>query len=1280
MLPEFTRTVNSFSLFRRRPFRFMSGGLSGDSIFAKIVTRFPLQIACFKIARGCLLLAAAFLIKTSARALESATQPANYIEMSWDTEAGLPYDAIKQLYQSLDGYLWVGTPQGLARFDGIRFQIFDRQNTPAFANDYVTAMAETADGSLWIGTGGGLVRLLHGEFVGYGRADGILSVGVNCLFVRKDGSLWIVGRQGITRWVNEKFVNDVVPPMPDMLGFNSALSEKDETLWFCIGPDIFRYQEGHYTRYGKEQGLPGARVLQVVRDADKKLIAVTQDGLFSLEGEAFSPMAWNNSLSSKRAGCALLDRDGNLWVGSVAGLDRVHAGTVARHDMGKGRTLGVVDTVLEDREGALWLGTSEGLHRFTDRRAYPLRSDEGGRGGLAMSLAETHDGSIWVSTWGAGVDRFGGGNSTHYDVHAPLSSDTVTAIYEAPDGTMWFGNRGSSVDRLEGDKVSTFVYASGVPSSRPVTSLFVDDDGTLLIGIDRRGLLELRDNEIIPVAGAEAWAKETVWAMHRDATGRLVVATSDGMVERSADKTFRRVNLVGIEGSVVVRDFVETKEGQWWLATDGHGLVRWDGKRARAFGTREGMVANTLLGVVEDRFGFVWVSSPRGLARILKTEFDAVAKGTSTTLNLLTFGRSDGLASGSSSGAGTPGILYASDGRLLVATTKGVAVLNPRALPLNLQPPSMAIENVRADDELLPVHEPVILKAGTRRLELRYTALSLIAPQRLRFRYRLEGLDPDWIEAGGERIAHYTSLPPGKYLFHVIASNNDGVWNNTGVTLAVVMKARFYQTLGFRLALGGLLLAIVASVYWIRVRQLKWRQRTLARANEELNARVQERTAELSRSNQELAQRESLFRLIFEHAPLGVSWHRTDLGREYHFNRAFREILALPAETLPDNSLLVELTHPDDAPQQVERERRLRAGEIDSYSAELRFLRRDGRTVWGLLAAAVVRDEKGSVVQLIGLLEDISARKHAEEELASTHRRFVETSRLAGMAEVATGVLHDVGNVLNSANVSVNVIAGGLRQSRLDGLTRIARLLQENAANLAEFLTQNPQGKRFGEYLGTLSEHLVTERKTLLQESESLQQRIEHIKEIVARQQSFAQLRGLFEKLSPAELVDEALRMNEGSLARHGVQVDRDFEPTPPMTADRHKVLQILINLIRNAKQAMRANQAGEKRMIIRLRGEAEAVRIEIADNGSGIAPDNLTEIFQHGFTTRSSGHGFGLHASANAAREMRGSLIAQSAGPGRGATFVLTLPLHRQDADGPSRAKLTLERTVPVP
>ena len=311
-------------------------------------------------------------------------------------------------------------------------------------------------------------------------------------------------------------------------------------------------------------------------------------------------------------------------------------------------------------------------------------------------------------------------------------------------------------------------------------------------------------------------------------------------------------------------------------------------------------------------------------------------------------------------------------------------------------------------------------------------------------------------------------------------------------------------------------------------------------------------------------------------------------------------------------------------------------------------------------ASTVTAGPAGNAESPRAAKQKFSERAHleADAEIARLRDELKLVSRQAGMAEVATGTLHNVGNVLTSINVSAALVTNRLRQSRVFNLSKALLLLRDHSSNLASFLTEDPKGKVLPAYLETLADHLAAEQSEILLEMDNLNRNLEHVKEIVGMQQSYAKLSGVLETLLPADLVQDALRMNLGAFERHGVMIIRQFENVPPVTVDKHKVLQVLVNLMRNAKYAMDEFGPPEKRLTVSVASRgAGKVAISVSDNGIGITSENLALIFSHGFTTKRDGHGFGLNSGLRAARELGGNLTAFSEGIGKGATFCLELP-----------------------
>ena len=419
----------------------------------------------------------------------------------------------------------------------------------------------------------------------------------------------------------------------------------------------------------------------------------------------------------------------------------------------------------------------------------------------------------------------------------------------------------------------------------------------------------------------------------------------------------------------------------------------------------------------------------------------------------------------------------------------------------------------------------------------------------------------------------------------------------------------------------------------------------------EMLSRIQSQDAALSLSQQKM---EALINSLD-----GIVWEREPGSFRFTFiSRQSESILGYaPQAWLDQPNFWNEKLHPQDAAKAIHAVHDL-AARGQPYTCEYRMVAADGRTVW-IRESGTVLVENGQPLALRGILLDITRRKQDADQLDKLNRKLIDTSRQAGMAEVATGVLHNVGNVLNSVSVAATVVGDRLRHSKLTNLRRATDLLRQQNGQLVDFLTTDPKGKVLPGYLCTMTDQMADEQVKLIARMDALAQNIEHIKEIVAMQQSYAKVSGAYEQLSAADLVEDALRINLAAFDRHGIELTRQFEPNlPTVCVDRHKVLQILINVLRNAKYAMEGLERNAKRLSIQIGPAApDKVKISIRDNGIGIPEDHLTRIFQHGFTTKKDGHGFGLHSGANAAREMGGSLIAHSDGPGQGAVLTLELP-----------------------
>ncbi|MFI4889186.1 MAG: ATP-binding protein [Steroidobacterales bacterium] len=417
--------------------------------------------------------------------------------------------------------------------------------------------------------------------------------------------------------------------------------------------------------------------------------------------------------------------------------------------------------------------------------------------------------------------------------------------------------------------------------------------------------------------------------------------------------------------------------------------------------------------------------------------------------------------------------------------------------------------------------------------------------------------------------------------------------------------------------------------------------------------------AEINTERQRRAELETLsvrFRVATRAARAGV-YELTRDGLDLWWSDSMFELYAQSAQTFqPTIASWLELIHPDDR-QSAQTAISSAMSDHSQLRSQYRILRPDGSVCHIASLAAVVTDSASTSPRLVGIDLDITERVGAEDRERQLQQQLRDASRQAGMAEIATNVLHNIGNVLNSVNISASVVSDKVRNSKSALLGKVAALLHEHASDLGTFITTDERGKFLPVYLAELSEQLMLDQGNMLQELDFLRKNVEHIKEIVVMQQSYSKLVGVPEKLTVASLVDDALRMNAGAFTRHGVSVKCDYENVPEIVAEKHKILQILINLLRNAKYACEASEKTDKQVVISIAKKPDGVRLAVTDNGIGIRPEHLPRIFSHGFTTKKDGHGFGLHSGALAARDMGGALHVDSDGLGYGATFTLDLP-----------------------
>lgn len=768
-----------------------------------------------------LLIPVLLLCAASAGGLDPRLSSVDFARRAWQTDSGLPQNTVHSVTQTTDGYVWVATEEGLARFDGLSFRIFDRQNTPALkSNDVRALLASRKSEDLWVCTAAGVARLSKGVWRTYTTADGLASDDVASAYEDRAGVVWFATSGGLSRYEQDKFTNYTAKDGLEGGGVLAVAEDAEGSLWVGTDEGLSRFREGVFTTETTGEGSARA-VSSIARGDDGRLWFGTPNGLSCLHEGRLQTFTTREGLPNDRVTTLRAERGGGLWVGTAAGLARLREGRFETFKgEGDGLSGGIILSIFEDAEGSLWVGTeSEGLTQLKDRKFTTYTTREGLASDLVKSIYEDRQGGVWVGTYGGGLSHLKDGQFRNYTTEQGLASNIVLSLAEGADGALWVGTP-DGLSRLREGKFTTYTSAEGLPHDF-VRSIYADRAGTLWVGT-RGGLARLKDEEFETYTTADGLPDDFVGTIYEDPSGVLWVGTLGGLSRFESGRFKTYTTRDGLSDNVVISIHGDA-EGRLWIGTNGGGLNLFRDGRFTSFTTRDGLPNDTVYRVLEDGRGRLWMSCNKGVFRLDKSELEEFAAGRRRALSPVVYGTADGMRTRECSGGGHPSAWRDRKGRLWFSTIKGVATIDPERLSLNSQPPPTVIEQVRVDGEAVAGAADLRLPPGKSRFDFHYAGLSFVAPEKVRYRYKLEGFDPDWVDGGDRRAAYYTNLGPGEYRFLVLACNNDGVWSSAPAAFSFRLEPHFYRTYWFyALVLLGAGL-IGWQLYALRLRQVRAR-------------------------------------------------------------------------------------------------------------------------------------------------------------------------------------------------------------------------------------------------------------------------------------------------------------------------------------------------------------------------------------------------------------------------------------------------------------------------
>lgn len=745
--------------------------------------------------RAFLLVAVASLLSTmDTWALDGSKAITQYHQDFWSEESGLPQTSVQAITQTREGYIWIGTRDGLARFDGHKFTIYRDEDHPGLRSNDIRSLCEDNQGRLWIGTfNGGVALFQNGTFKSYGAENGLPSNGVLDILQDSHGTIWFGTWGGVARFNRGSF--DAFGEEEGLIGRNgwSFCQDPKGQVWLATARAVHFYNEGRFHAHADLRGFTPHNLQEFHIDKNGAFwLGTVGGGLIRHQKGEQQTFTMEEGLADNRVRALAEDGDGSIWVGTWNGLSRLRDGVITSLPNSSSKVSGFVESLFFDREGSLWVGMrGRGLARIRDAQFSSYTPAEGLPSHFPRCIYPGRDGSVWIGTDGGGLTRLHHGKFQSMTSSNGLPSDYVWSIAEDKSGGIWAGlARPSGVAIARKEKVeAVFTQKTGLPVQHGVRAIFVDSKDRVWAGGDSGGLCRYTNGtwERIPEIQSTL-----IRMITEDSTGNIWVGGGEGLARMRDGKVEVFTTKDGLAHNSVYALW-EENDGTIWLGTQ-RGLTRFRDNEFRSFTSQEGVFDGTIFLVLKDPDERLWMSSSRGIFAIESARMEELVQRKIGKVESATFGIRDGLISSQCEGGSQWPGCRTQDGRLWFATSHGVAATPAKREPAKTAPPPVLIESTIADGTAL---ESQSLPAETDNFEFHYTAVQFTRPERVQFRYRLEGHDPSWVSAGTRRVAYYNNLPPGEFRFLVSASLDGMNWSKPGESAPFTLQPHFYQTSWF---------------------------------------------------------------------------------------------------------------------------------------------------------------------------------------------------------------------------------------------------------------------------------------------------------------------------------------------------------------------------------------------------------------------------------------------------------------------------------------------------
>jgi signal transduction histidine kinase/ligand-binding sensor domain-containing protein len=764
--------------------------------------------------------ALAACLAPGAWALDPRKSLTQYSRTVWTQERGLPQDTIRAITQTKDGYLWLGTDEGLARFDGYEFVVFHKGNGDLPDNS-ITALAAANDGSLWIGTQNGLTQYRDGRFRTFTTKDGLPDSAITALYSDHDDDLWIIAGIYLARYKDGKFSSYRPEKDIPVSSARAVCEDRNHDLWVAGFSRVARRTGGRFVTAIPENVLNGMVVLSMIADRRGNIWIAGNMGILRRSPDGtVQRFGTRDGLPDQSVRCLWADRDGNIWAGTNYGMARLQGNRFVTNGSESRDDIDVVRCLFEDHEGDLWIGANGGLSRWRNDIFMVYGKSEGLPSDEPNAVYQDRAGRVWVGFNDFGIMQFAGASSRQYTMKDGMPDRDVFQIREAMNGDLLISTR-QGVTRMHNGSFTT--YSPPDPLARKgVFDAIEDEQGALWLATPT-GLSVVRGKQFHNIVPGGPLLIDFMVTLSVAQDGAIWAGTyGKGLWKVKGDERRQYTVSDGLS-SDQIRSLYHDSDGVLWIATFGGGLNAMHDGKIFHYGAKDGLLSDNI-GKVYDDGESLWLSTTRGICRISKHQLYDFSAHRRSRLEPQNYGVEDGLRSAQCAPAypTAGGGVRTVDGRLWFTTGRGLAVLDPDARKPVQLPPAAHIVQMTANGDTVELGAAARLSPGSQRLQIRYTGIHLSAPERVQYFYRLEGLDADWVPAGSRRVINYNSLPHGDYRFVVRAELPDGGPSSLASYDFRVLP-QFWETLWFRVLCGAALLAAAWAIYQLRLRQMRSR-------------------------------------------------------------------------------------------------------------------------------------------------------------------------------------------------------------------------------------------------------------------------------------------------------------------------------------------------------------------------------------------------------------------------------------------------------------------------